>query len=105
LSSKRDTYNAGAELTYKLVCAWKEEKPAFSFPPRDVALIADLRDCGELLARNDTARRLVALLIEHCVKETGQAPTAMMLRVSLEMAGVSFDTWSGDDLRRARGDA
>ncbi len=85
---ERACYNAGAELTYKLVVAFRDEKPEFQFPPREIALIADLRDCGARLACNPAAVRLVALLIDHCVKETGQAPTAMMLRVCLEEAQI-----------------
>lgn len=58
--------------------------PVFRFPPKDVALLADLRDCGEKLAVNQSARDLVAKLVVDVVQATGQAPTAMMLRVILE---------------------
>ncbi|HET7485852.1 MAG TPA: hypothetical protein VFJ64_10830 [Solirubrobacterales bacterium] len=91
MSRDRDNYNAGAELTWRIVQAWQGERPRFAFPPRNIALIADLRDIGERLARNDAAKKLVALLIDHCVKETGQAPTAMMLRVVLEQSGIPIE--------------
>lgn len=96
--SDRDIYNAGAELTWRIVQAWQGERPRFAFPPREVALVADLRDCGHILAKNEAATKLVALLIDHGVKETGQAPTAMMLRVVLESVGIPIEYQSLSEL-------
>lgn len=87
----RDNYEAGAELTSKIIREWRGGLLHFAFPPRDVALVADLRDIGHRLARNDAARELVKQLIDRCVGQTGQAPTAMMLRVVLEMEGHAID--------------
>lgn len=101
--TEQENYNAGAELTYKLVCAFRDEKPEFQFPSPEIALIADLRDCGARLACNPAAVRLVALLIDHCVKETGQAPTAMMLRVCLEEAKIPIKWVSLSDLGLSAG--
>jgi hypothetical protein len=91
LSGERATYEAGAELTAKMIREWRGGQLRFAFPPREVALLADLRDIGHRLARNDAARELVNQLIERCVEATGQAPTAMMLRVILEMEGHAID--------------
>lgn len=87
--SVRGGYELGAELTYQLVLSWThpEGPPLFRFPPKDVALLADLRDIGEKLAVNQSARELVAKLILDVVDAAGQAPTAMMLRVCLEETG------------------
>jgi hypothetical protein len=82
--SSRDDYNRSAQLTYEIVRDWDGERPLFAFPPREYALLADLRDIGDKLARNEGARQLVRLLITRCHAATGQAPTAMMLRVVLE---------------------
>jgi hypothetical protein len=85
----RETYEKGTELTYQIVRAWThpEGPPLFAFPPKDFALLADLRDVGEKLTRNESARQLLNSLIVQVVAATGEAPTAMMLRVCLEMAG------------------
>lgn len=87
----RDAYERGAGITFLFVKRWLEdpalEQPRFAFPPKEYALLADLRDIGTRLARNDGARQLVALLIKRCVERTGEAPTAMMLRVVLEQLG------------------
>lgn len=87
--TERESYERGAQLTYELVLGWahREGPPVFAFPPRDVAVLADLRDIGAKLARNDSARELVTHLIDQVVEATGQAPTAMMLRVVLEEVG------------------
>ena len=85
--STRDTYNQGAAAAFGFIKGWLEktgEAPRFAFPPKDIALIADLRDIGQRLARNESARRLVDELNEAVLQLTGQAPTAMMLRVILE---------------------
>jgi hypothetical protein len=81
------SYNRGAELTHVIIKEWvaSGETPRFAFPPREIALVADLRDIGKRLARNDSALRLVDQLIRVVVHITGSAPTAMMLRVVLEM--------------------
>ncbi len=94
----RDSYKRAAELTYRLVRGWKGETLRFAFPPKEIALIADLRDIGNRLARNDSARSMVALIIKRCVERHGEAPTAMMLRVSLEMAGLPIETVSLSEL-------
>jgi hypothetical protein len=85
----RETYEKGAELTYQIVLAWThpEGPPLFAFPPKDFAVLADLRDVGEKLARNESARQLLNSLIVQVVGGCGEAPTAMMLRVCLEKAG------------------
>lgn len=85
----RQSYELGAQLTYQTVLLWThaEGPPVFRFPPKDIALVADLRDCGEKLAVNQSARDLVAKLVTDVVANTGQAPTAMMLRVILEEIG------------------
>ena len=77
---------------------WKGEAPRFAFPPKEIVLLADLRDIGERLARNEGARRLLALVIKRCVERTGQAPTAMMLRVVLEELGIEVDQVSLGEL-------
>ncbi len=90
MTSQRETYELGAKLTHALVKEWLEkvpEPPRFAFPPKEVALIADLRDVGPKLARNHSAQQLVDHLIELVVAVTGQAPTAMMLRVILDDLG------------------
>jgi hypothetical protein len=94
-------YERGAQLTFLLVREWLGkvvERPRFAFPPKDIALIADLRDIGEKLARNDSARELVAHLIECVVNVTGNAPTAMMLRVVLEQLDCAVEYVAPSDL-------
>ncbi len=83
-------YERGCELTYQIVLQWthRDGPPQFRFPPRDVALCADLRSVGTKLAVNDSARDLVAKLIVDVKRETGEAPTAMMLRVVLRLCGL-----------------
>lgn len=87
-----DNYELGAQLTYQAIMLWThaEGPPVFRFPPKNVALLADLRDCGEKLAVNQSARDLVAKLVTEVVAATGQAPTAMMLRVILEELAISI---------------
>ncbi len=96
--SHPEGYAKAAELTYRLLLAFRYQEPRFAFPPKEIALIADLRDVAERLARNDSARAVLALVIHHCVKETGQAPTAMMLRICLEEAEIPIETVSLSDL-------
>lgn len=91
MSRSERNYEAGAELTYKLVRDWTGEAPRFAFPPKEIALDADLRDIGDNLARNDGARELTALLVKRCVERTGQSPTVMMLRVVLEELGIEVE--------------
>lgn len=76
-----------------MVVHWSltHEVPRFAFPPAEIALIADLRDIGEQLARNDSARGLVAELVRWVVERTGEAPTAMMLLMSLEVAEIPIE--------------
>lgn len=90
---RRDTYELGAQLTHAIVKAWieKADPVRFAFPPREIALVADLRQVGQKLARNESARQLVDQLNEHVVSVTGHAPTAMMLRVILEDLGVEIE--------------
>lgn len=99
--NKEDTYNLGANLTHALIKKWLRrdgESPRFAFPPKEVALIADLRDVGKNLARNDSARGLVDHLIDQVVFQTGQAPTAMMLLIILEDLGQSVERLSFSEL-------
>jgi hypothetical protein len=96
--SREDTYKAGAELTHKLVREWRGGQLRFAFPPKEIALIRDLRDVGDRLCRSEGARELVALLIKRGVERTGEAPTAMMLRVSLEVEGHAIDWVSLSEL-------
>jgi hypothetical protein len=87
--SADENYKRGAELTYVIVAAWTHPggPPLFAFPPRDYTLLADLRDVGAKLARNESARDLLQRLVDLVVRATGHAPTAMMLRVILEELG------------------
>lgn len=104
MTKKEDTYNEGAELTFALMKRWfsrlapGEEAPRFAFPPKEIALLADLRDIGKRLARNGPAQRLVDHLIDQVVFATGQAPTAMMLRVMLEELGQPIEWVSCSEL-------
>jgi hypothetical protein len=93
-----DNYERGAEITFAIVRDWKGGPPRFAFPPKGVALIADLRDIGQRLARNDAARELVTLLIKRSVERTGHAPTAMMLLVVLEKLGRPIERVSLSEL-------
>lgn len=93
-----ESYERAAELTYRLVRGWKGETLRFAFPPKEIGLIADLRDIGQRLARNDSARQMVALLVNRCLERHGEAPTAMMLRVALECAGLPIETASLSEL-------
>jgi len=90
VSTREETYELGARLTYALIRDWckHDARPTFRFPPREYALLADLRDIGDRLAVDDSARRLVKHLVETVVAGTGQAPTAMMLRVILDDLGI-----------------
>jgi hypothetical protein len=91
-----NSYELGAQMTYALVKEWLEkvpERPRFLFPPKDVALIADLRDLPMKLAGNDSAQQLVDHLIETVVAVTRNAPTAMMLRVVLEELSPDSIEW------------
>jgi hypothetical protein len=105
VSSKEENYERGAEITYRLIRDWPGEVPRFAFPPKEIALLADLRDVGERLARNEGARRLLALLIKRCVERTGNAPTAMMLRVVLEELGIDVEYVSLGELGIGAGSA
>lgn len=102
--TKEDTYNQGVDLTFALMRQWfarlapGEEPPRFAFPPKEIALIADLRDVGDRLARNGSAQRLVEHLIDQVVFITGEAPTAMMLRVMLEELGQQIEWVSPSEL-------
>jgi hypothetical protein len=89
----RESYEKGAELSLAIVRTWThpEGAPVFRFPPRDYALLADLRDVGTKLAKNESARDLLNRLIVEVVRSTGQAPTAMMLRVILEECGIPIE--------------
>lgn len=101
MNSERESYDRGATLTFGLVKQWlttEPEKPRFAFPPKEIALLADLRDIGKKLARNDSARRLVDHLIVWVVGATGNAPTAMMLRMVLEVLKQPIERVSLSDL-------
>ncbi len=83
---KRRSYDKGCAMVYELVARWKPRAPAFRFPPRDLAFIASLADCGEQLATNAAACELVAeILAEALRRRLDDVPTAMMLRASLEL--------------------
>lgn len=105
MSSRDEDYERGAAITYNIVRDWKGEAPRFAFPPKEIALLADLRDIGERLARNEGARKLTALLIKRCVERTGQAPTVMMLRVILDELGIEVEYVSLGELGIATGSA
>lgn len=96
-------YERGAQITYDVVASWRGAPPLFAFPPKEYALLADLRDIGQRLARNDGARDLLQLLIKRCVERTGQAPTAMMLQVVLETLGHPIERVSLSELGLAVG--
>lgn len=102
MSQRDDTYERGARLTLRLIQDWLrediDEPPLFQFPPKEVALLADLRDIGQKLAVNDSAHRLVDHLIKRVVERTGQAPTTMMLRIALEVAGLRWQDCTLDEL-------
>lgn len=85
----QESYEKGLRLCIKLVSEWNSagEPPRFVFPPEDLLFIADLQQCGDKLALNDTARDLVALLILRCRERLGKIPTSLMLLVALEEAG------------------
>jgi hypothetical protein len=84
--SRRDNYERGAQRLYELVRDWDGEPPRFAFPPKEFALIADLRQVGHQLALNDGARELVRLAITVGLAEFDSVPTTIM-RVVLEMLG------------------
>jgi len=85
-------YNAGANLTYEVVRNFRvfgSGVPEFAFPPRHIALIASLKDIGDKLCRNDAAREMLQLLFAACdYRKLSDYPTAMMLRVALDAAGI-----------------
>jgi hypothetical protein len=87
-----------AEITARVVRDWIGEVPRFALPPREIALIADLRDIGARLVRNDGARQLLALLIRRCVERTGDAPTVIMLDTALDYVGIAVERVSLSDL-------
>jgi len=97
-----ESYERGARLTFVVVKMWLEDPrlklPRFRFPPRDIALIGDLRDIGQRLAVNDGARELLAHLIKRSIERTGNAPTAMMLRGVLEELGHPIEVVSLSEL-------
>lgn len=93
-----EDYERGAQLVYELVRDWDGEPPRFAFPPKDIALLADLRSVGQRLARNEGARQLVRLLITSCLVATGRAPTSMMLLVVLEELGQPIERVSLSEL-------
>jgi len=104
LKKRGDDYNAGANLTYEIVGAYKIRAPRFRFPPRDIALIASIADVGDNLAVNTAARDLVAFLIAECDRrKLGDYPTVMMLRTCLEMHRVEIDFVPFEDLGIAGG--
>lgn len=94
---RRRDYERGCTLTVEVVNRFKPRGPAFAFPPRDIAFIASLADVGEKLARNDVARELVVALLAACVR-LDDAPTVMMLRVALEVAGIPISYVSFEEL-------
>lgn len=91
---RADTYEAGANLTYEVVRDFQifgPGRPEFAFPPRDIALIASLKDVGDKLCRNDAARELLQLLLSACDhRKIGDYPTVMMLRAVLDLRGIPF---------------
>ena len=103
MSLADESYERGCWITFAVVRGWNGDPPRFAFPPKEYALLADLRDIGQRLARNDSARQLVALLIKRCVERTGNAPTAMMLRVVLEELQHPIETVSLSELGLAVG--
>ncbi len=98
IPSKTD-YNAGANLTFEIVGAYKVRAPRFRFPPEGVALIASIADVGDNLCVNSSARDLVAYLLAECKRrKLGDFPTVMMLQVCLEMHGLEVDRVPFEDL-------
>lgn len=92
MTTRAESYERGAQIVLNLVRDWSGEPPRFRFPPREIALLADLRDVGQRLALNDGASELVELLVKRCLERTGQAPTALMLRVVLEQLHIPIET-------------
>lgn len=82
--ARAESYERGCQITFNIVRDWTGERPLFAFPPKEIALLADLGDVGQRLCRNEGARQLLAHLLKRCRERTGMAPTAMMLRVVLE---------------------
>lgn len=70
-------------------------KPLFAFGPKDTFVIAALDDCKEHVARNDAARRVVALA---CEGRGSRVPTLMMLRMVIEKLGLPFEEVSIDEI-------
>jgi hypothetical protein len=89
-------YDAGARATLAVLRIWVEKHrdrpPLFAFPPKDIGLIGSLADIGYRLARNESARQLVGVLIDMRA-ELGlhDYPTAMMLRAALAEVGVETE--------------
>jgi len=82
-----ETCGMTAELVH--AASSRPERPAFRFPPTEIALVASVVDVGQLLCINDAARILLDELLSE-TKRRGLAdyPTALMLRSALEMFDV-----------------
>jgi hypothetical protein len=93
--SKQQLYEDTCQMAWELILAWPifHGVPLFAYPPAGIALIAALPDVKRLLARNDSARELCdALAAETKRRRLPDEPTAMMILVALEHAGVPIKT-------------
>ena len=89
--NRGESYERGCNILLAIIRDWTGEPPRFVFQPKGIALVADLTQFGGRLARNESARAIVAKGIERCMRETGCTPTSLMLEVVLQVAGVPFE--------------
>lgn len=79
------------EITFRLAQAWQGERPRFTFPSRRYVVWRQIDDVAEQIARNDPARRLVALIVDHCAKIGISAPPARVLEVVLQKVRIPIE--------------
>lgn len=72
-----------------------EQKPLFAFAPREAFMIVALEDIKDHVARNEQARRVLALALE-C--DPVASPTMMMLRAVVEMLELPFETVTVEEI-------
>jgi hypothetical protein len=91
MSKQEIGYHQAAEMTLEIVREFRmfgSGRPDFVAPSRRIGLIADLRDVGKYVARNDAARELLAKLQKAFARADVPPPTLMMLLVALDMCGI-----------------
>jgi hypothetical protein len=85
-------------MTLEVVGRHKAFRPAFRFPSPEILFIAPLEEVAKYLVRNQSARALIAELLDEATLRELESPTVLMLRAALDQCEIPTATVSFAEL-------